>query len=156
MIKRALIAGTFDPITVGHLDLVKRAAEIFDTVELAIFENPDKVKRFSLKTRLAANMRAIEDIPNASATVGEGFTGEFAKARGAVIVKGVRNARDFEYERLQADYHREHFGTETLLLICDEKYADVSSTRVREAFSHGEDVSALLPDGVIEILEKEI
>lgn len=155
--KIALIAGTFDPITLGHLDIIKRTAAVFDEVVVGIFENPAKKKLFSAETRICAVECAIKDIENARAVMGDGFVGEFAKREHcSVIVKGARDGKDFEYEKLQADYHKLHFNVETLILFSADKFSHLSSTTVREALLTGADVSEFLPCGVYDILKKSL
>ena len=150
----ALTAGTFDPVTLGHLDIIERAAKIFDEVVVGIFENPAKVKKFPLEVRYAALSKAVEHLPNVRAVIGEGFLGAYANEIGAcALVKGARNGTDFEYEKVMADYNKLHFGVETLLLVSDTRFDAVSSTLVRERLANGEDVSELLPNGVEEILK---
>ena len=150
----AVTAGTYDPVTLGHLDIITRAAAIFDEVVVGIFENPAKVKQFSLDTRFRALSKAVEHLPNVRVVVGEGFLAEFASSIGAcTLVKGARNGTDFEYEKVQADYNKLHFGMETLLLVSDTKLDGLSSTLVRKKIAEGEDVRALLPAGVAEILK---
>jgi pantetheine-phosphate adenylyltransferase len=153
----AVTAGTFDPVTLGHLDIITRAAAIFDEVVVGIFENPEKKKLFSLETRFAALAKAVEDLPNVKAVIGDGFVAEYAASIGAcALVKGSRNGTDFEYEKLQADYNKLHFGMETLLLVSDARFDSLSSTLVREKLRAGEDAGTYLPAGVAEILKKEI
>ena len=150
----AVTAGTYDPVTLGHLDIITRAAAIFDEVVVGIFENPAKVKQFSLDTRFRALSKAVEHLPNVRVVVGEGFLAEFASSIGAcTLIKGARNGTDFEYEKVQADYNKLHFGMETLLLVSDTKLDGLSSTLVRKKIAEGEDVQALLPAGVAEILK---
>ncbi len=153
----AVTAGTFDPVTLGHLDVITRAAAIFDEVVAGVFENPEKKKLFSLETRFAALTKAVEHLPNVKTVIGEGFLAEYAASIGAcTLVKGARNGTDFEYEKIQADYNKQHFGVETLILVSDTRFDILSSTLVREKLRAGEDVSAYLPQGVAEILAKEI
>ncbi len=154
--RTAVTAGTFDPVTLGHLDIITRAAAIFDEVVVGVFENPAKKKQFSLETRFAALKKAVEHLPNVRTVTGEGFLAEYAVSIGAcALVKGARNGTDFEYEKIQADYNKLHFGVETLLLVSDTKFDVLSSTLVREKLKNGEDVSAYLPAGVAEILAEE-
>ena len=95
----AVTAGTYDPVTLGHLDIIARAASLFDEVVVGIFENPAKVKQFSLDTRYRAMCKAVESLPNVRVVIGEGFLAEFAVSIGAcALVKGARNGTEFEYE----------------------------------------------------------
>ena len=153
----AVTAGTYDPVTLGHVDIITRAAAIFDEVVVGIFENPDKIKQFPLDTRFRALCRAVEHIPNVRVIIGEGFVADFANSIGAcTLIKGARSGADFEYEKMQADYNKFHYGAETLLLISDTKFDTLSSTIVREKIAKGEDVSSLLPAGVAEILKENM
>jgi pantetheine-phosphate adenylyltransferase len=153
----ALTAGTFDPVTLGHLDIIERAAALFDEVVVGIFENPAKVKQFPLEIRFAALSKAVEHLSNVKVVIGEGFLAKYALDIGAcALVKGARNGTDFDYEKVMADYNKLHFGVETLLLVSDTRYDNVSSTLVREKLARGEDVSELLPKGVSEILHANI
>lgn len=155
--KTALVAGTFDPVTIGHLDIIKRAADIFDEVTVGIFENPSKKKFFTEEVRLKALATAVKDMPNVKTVRGAGFVGEFAKNNGiTAIVKGARDGKDFEYEKLQAEYHKLHYGVETLILFSNEKYISLSSTVVRDKITKKEDISDVLPNGVYNILKEEI
>ena len=151
----AVTAGTYDPVTLGHVDIISRAAAIFDEVVVGIFENPAKVKYFSLDTRFRALSRALEHLPNVRVVIGDGFLAEFAASIGAcALVKGARNGNDFEYEKIQADYNKMHFGMETLILVSETRFDLLSSTLVRKKISAGEDVRELLPEGVADILKE--
>jgi pantetheine-phosphate adenylyltransferase len=153
----AVTAGTYDPVTLGHLDIIARASALFDEVVVGIFENPAKVKQFSQGTRFRAVCKAVEKLPNVRVVIGEGFLAEFAVSIGAcTLIKGARNGTDFEYEKVQADYNKLHFGVETLLLVSDTRFDTLSSTLVRGKIAKGEDVSTLLPDGVAEILKENM
>ncbi|MBQ9745950.1 MAG: pantetheine-phosphate adenylyltransferase [Clostridia bacterium] len=152
----AVTAGTYDPVTLGHVDIITRASALFDEVVVGIFENPDKVKLFSLDIRFRALQKAVEHLPNVRVVIGEGFVADFANSIGAcTLIKGARNAKDFVYEKFQADYNKLHFGAETLLLISDTKFDAVSSTVVRAKLAAGEDVRGFLPAGVAEILKED-
>ena len=152
----AVTAGTYDPVTLGHADIISRAAAIFDEVVVGIFENPAKTKLFSLDTRYRAVCKAVEKLPNVRVVIGEGFLAEFAASIGAcAIVKGARSGTDFDYEKIQADYNKLHFGMETLILVSETRFDLLSSTLVRGKLERGEDVSTLLPEGVAEILKKD-
>ena len=153
----AVTAGTYDPVTLGHLDIITRAAALFDEVVVGIFENPAKLKQFSLDTRYRAMCKAVEHLPGVRVVIGEGFLAEFAASIGAcTLIKGARNGTDFEYEKVQADYNELHFGVETLLLVSDTRFDGLSSTLVRGKLAAGEDVRALLPEGVAEILKENM
>lgn len=151
----ALTAGTFDPVTLGHLDVIRAAAEKYDSVVVGIFENPSKTPTFSLEKRYDALCAATADIQNVTVTVQGGMLYEYAVKIGAsAIVKGVRNDADRAYEKLQADFNFEHSHIETVLFEALPEHKDISSSLVRKLLAEGENIRRLLPDGVYEILMK--
>ena len=152
--KTALICGSFDPITLGHLDIVRRAASIFDTVYLTAFINPDKKYCFSQEERIKFMQDACADIPNVVCGFDTGMVCDYVKNNNIdCIVKGIRNEKDLSYETKMADFNREHSGRETLLLVASEALSDCSSTLVRETLKSGGDLSALLPESIISELK---
>lgn len=151
----AITAGTYDPVTVGHLDIIRRASKMYDVLYVGIFDNPEKTPMFSLEKRMAALTEATKDIPNVRVVTDRGMLCDYARKVGArVIVKGVRNEVDRAYELLQADFNMEYGGVPTVLLDSNNEYSTVSSTAVRELVSAGKSPEALLPLGVWEILSK--
>ncbi|MDR0872645.1 MAG: pantetheine-phosphate adenylyltransferase [Prevotellaceae bacterium] len=145
--KKILFAGTFDPFTVGHQAIVKRALPFFDEVIIGIGQNMQKKTFFSLEKRLSDIQNAFENEPRVRVLVYESLTADFAKEIGAeALLRSVRNIADFEYERSVADANRRLFGLETLLLIAEPEYAHVSSSLVRELLAYGKDASKLLPE----------
>lgn len=127
-----LFVGSFDPFTIGHRHVVERALTLFDEVVVGIGVNPDKHYLFGVDER----KKMIQDIFRHEKRVRvetyEGMTVDFASEIGArCIIKGVRNAEDFEYEYRQAQYNRQQTGIETLLLCADKDFEHVSSTAVR-------------------------
>ncbi len=149
MAKRALIPGTFDPFTVGHLELVKIAASLFDEVVVCIFVNPEKKHLFNEEARLAMIRTAVADFPCVRVDVDHGYTADYAERIGAdFIVRGIRNETDAGYELPMADFNRRRTGVKTLLIPSPEELASVSSTRVREELQEGKNAEALVPDSV--------
>lgn len=141
-----LTAGTFDPVTTGHLELIRRAAEMCDVLIVGIFENPDKTPYFPVQTRFEALCAATMDIGNVIAMVGEGMLSDYAREIGAdVIIKGVRSEADRKYEQLQADYNFEHCGVKTVMLQASRGYEDISSSAVRALISSGGDFEKFIP-----------
>ena len=144
--KRILFPGTFDPFTIGHLAIVKRALQHFDEVIIAIGQNSEKKNFFPLEKRLADISKVFESELRVSVLTYEGLTADFAKKIDVpLILRGVRSVTDFEYERNVADVNLKLFGVETFLLVADAETAHVSSSLVRELLSYGKDVSGLLP-----------
>jgi pantetheine-phosphate adenylyltransferase len=141
--RSAVYPGTFDPITRGHEDLVRRAAGIFDRVVVAIAANPNKAPMFSSEERVELARDVLADLPNVQVMGYSGLTVEFAKREGiAVIVRGLRAVSDFEFEFQLANMGR-HIapGVETIFLTPKEHFTFISSTLVREIATLGGDVS---------------
>jgi len=140
----AMYPGTFDPITLGHEDLVRRATTLFDRVVVAIADNPAaKAPMFTTDERVAMAAGALADIPNVEVTGYQGLTVDFARENGLrVIIRGLRAVSDFEYEFQLANMNR-HLSeeVETAFLTPTEKYTFISSTLVREVAELGGDVS---------------
>jgi len=139
----AMYPGTFDPITNGHYDLVRRAAKIFDRVVVAIAANPGKVPLFSLKERVSLARKVLADVPNVEVTGYTGLTVEFARRHGlGVVVRGLRAVSDFEFEFQLATMSR-HLNdeVETVFLTPTEQFNFISSSLVREIASLGGNVS---------------
>jgi pantetheine-phosphate adenylyltransferase len=137
--RRAVYPGTFDPITRGHEDLVRRAAAIFDSVLLAIAANPGKAPMFDIDERVTLARDVLADISNVQVVGYSGLTVEFARAQGiGVIVRGLRAVSDFEFEFQLANMGR-HIapGVETVFLTPTEKFTFISSTLVREIATLG-------------------
>lgn len=146
MEKIALIPGTFDPITVGHMELVRVAAGLFDRVIVCIFVNPEKKHLFDEQTRLSLLRDAVRAYPNVTVDIDHGYTADYAKKVGAsYLIRGVRDEKDTPYEMKMAEFNRERTGVQTLFIPAPEALAGVSSTLVREKIKNGEDVSALRP-----------
>ncbi len=139
----AMYPGTFDPITLGHEDLVRRACRLFDKVIVAVAANPGKEPMFSPEERVALAMDALSEIDNVEVCGYEGLTVDFARANNLqVIVRGLRAISDFEYEFQLANMNR-HLtdDVETAVLTPSETYTYISSSLVREICSMGGDIS---------------
>ena len=143
----ALFAGSFDPFTIGHKNIVDRALEsVADEVVVAIGVNYEKKYMFSLDERLEAIRKVYEHEPRVRVEAYEGLTTDFAKRVGAsFILRGVRSVKDFEFERDMAEVNRRLAGVETVLLFTDPQYACVSSSVVRELLSYNKNVTEFLP-----------
>ena len=152
----ALYPGTFDPITLGHEDLVKRASNLFDRVIVAIAANPSKQPCFKLKDRITLAEAALSAYPKVEVVGFESLLIEFAKEKGAsVILRGLRAVSDFEYEFQLASMNRRLAPElETVFLTPTEQFAYISSSLVREIASLGGDVSAFVHPQVMKALEE--
>ena len=154
----AMYPGTFDPITLGHEDLVRRASKLFDRVVVAIADNPgSKAPLFSTEERVAMAASALADLDNVEVTGYAGLTVDFARERGLrVIIRGLRAVSDFEYEFQLANMNR-HLTeeVETAFLTPTEKYTFISSSLVREVAQLGGDVSKFVSAAVKDALMKK-
>lgn len=149
MKKIALIPGTFDPVTVGHLDLVHFSSSLFDEVVVCICVNPDKRHLFNEEERKAMLEKAVAPYPNVRVDVHHGWTADYALAIGAqCIVRGIRNEIDAKYELEMADFNFKYKGIRTLLIPARAEIAKISSTAVREKLAKGESVEDLIPSEV--------
>lgn len=146
MAKQALFAGSFDPFTIGHYSVVKRALPMFDKITIGIGINSGKKSMFPVEERVKAIEKAFAGEERIEVKVYDSLTMDFAKEIGAdVLLRGVRTTKDFEYEREIADINLKLGGIETVLLISEPEYASISSSVVRELITYGKDVSELLP-----------
>lgn len=149
-----IMPGSYDPVTAGHREIIRRVAESEDEVYVVIFTNPEKEYTFSLEDRVAMLMLATEDLDNVMVSYSLGYVVDYMREHGIDrIVKGYRNERDLEWERVQAEYNLAHGGYETELIKADNEYLHVSSTLVRERLKNGEPVDDLLPENVIEYIK---
>ncbi|MDO5074553.1 MAG: pantetheine-phosphate adenylyltransferase [Bacteroidales bacterium] len=144
--KIALFPGSFDPFTIGHASIVRRALAMFDRIVIAVGYNINKRSLFSPDERVAAITRVYAGEPRVSVVAYDDLTADLAVREGAHhIIRGIRSVKDFEYERDIASVNQRLSGVETVLLFTEPQYADISSTVVRELISFGKDVSAFLP-----------
>ncbi len=152
----AIVPGSFDPMTLGHRDVVERAAKLFDRVIVAIMINPDKKGRFSFAERKKIAELTLSDIPQASVITADGYLADLAAALKAVaIVKGVRNTDDFEYEQEMAVFnHDRNPITETVYLPAYSELADISSTYARKLIDDDLPLDGILAAGAIEYIKE--
>ncbi len=147
--RRALFPGTFDPFTIGHHSVVKRALGFMDEVVIGIGVNDQKKTCFPVEKRVEMIRRLFADEPRIKVEAYSGLTIDFAKEQDArFIVRGIRTVRDFEYEETIADINRKLAGIETILLFTEPELTSISSTIVRELLQYGKDVTAFLPEGM--------
>ena len=155
--KKALYAGTFDPITYGHIDVISRATKIFDTVLIGVSAGP-KDTLFSQTKRIQLAQRALADIANIEVLGFSSLLVDFAKAQGATtIIRGMRAVSDFDYE-LQLTLMNRTLAPniETIFLMPSEQYIFISSSLVKEIASLGGDISHLVPDIVAQEPKKKL
>ena len=150
MQKICLFPGTFDPITLGHVDVIRRAIPLFDKIVVAVGRNAGKAPMFSAEQRQSWIEEIFKDEPKINAAVYDGLTVDFCKTINAqYILRGIRYVSDFEYEKTIADANRTLDPTiETFFLTCEPKYTSVASTIVRDIIRNNGDASLFLPDVV--------
>lgn len=149
--KKAVFPGSFDPITLGHVDVIKRALPLFDELVIAIGINDTKKYRFSLQERLSFIKKTFEHIPNLTVETYTGLTTEFCKEINAdFILRGLRNPADFEFEKAIAITNRRLTGIDTVFLLTSANTSFISSSIVRDLLRHHGDLSQFAPQAVID------
>ena len=152
---KAIIPGSFDPITTGHEDIIKRVSENFDSVTVLVCENENKTPMFTLDERLEIARNALSYLENVTVEKHKGFLYEYLlREEGVVIVKGVRNKEDFEYEKEMAKFNYEKSRVETLLIFASDKNSEISSTVVRRNLSEYGDFSTFIPQNAQKTVKK--
>jgi pantetheine-phosphate adenylyltransferase len=154
----AVYAGTFDPITLGHVDLIERAALTFERVIVGIASNSKKQPLFSLAERVALATEVLKNYTNVSVDGFDFLLLDFAKKHGAsIILRGLRTVTDFDYEFQLASMNRHmNPSIESIFLMPDEKYMSISSSLVREIAMLGGDVTGFVPELVVQALQKKL
>ena len=151
--KIAVFPGTFDPPTLGHLDVIRRGYKLFDHLIVAIGKNPEKSELFPVAERLELIRGLVADLPTVSVEAYEGLTVELVRKRGAIaILRGLRNMTDLEYEFQLALTNRAVADVDTIFIMTNERFGFTSSSLIRQIASLGGDLdnlSTLLPPGVI-------
>ncbi|PPB50552.1 pantetheine-phosphate adenylyltransferase [Arthrobacter pityocampae] len=153
---RAVCPGSFDPLHNGHLEVISRAARLFDEVVVAVSTNYAKTYRFDLDQRMAFCAESLAHLPGVSVLpMGGGLLAEFCREQGATaVVKGLRSGLDFDYELPMATMNRHLADIDTVFLPTDTEFAHVSSTLLKEVASLGGDVTPFVPDAVNRHLQK--
>ena len=151
----AIYAGSFDPITNGHLDILKSASEIFDKVIIAVAHNSDKKGFIPVADRVDIIKKAVVNIKNVEVDCYDGLTCEYAKAKGAtVLLRGLRNSRDFDYELDLANINNSlNSELKTVCLFSKPEHSFISSSMVKEIYTNNGDVSKYVPQSVLNYLK---
>ncbi|OBK76501.1 pantetheine-phosphate adenylyltransferase [Mycobacterium sp. 1164985.4] len=145
----AVCPGSFDPVTLGHVDIFERATAQFDELIVAVLVNPNKKGMFTLEERIAMIEESAAHLPNLRVESGQGLVVDFVRQRGmTAIVKGLRTGTDFEYELQMAQMNKHIAGVDTFFVATTPRYSFVSSSLAKEVASMGGDVSDLLPAAV--------
>jgi pantetheine-phosphate adenylyltransferase len=152
-VSTAVCPGSFDPVTLGHLDLFARARSLFDEVVVGIALNAAKTSLLDLDTRRALVAAAVAHLPGVRVEVVPGLLAAFCREVGAVaVVKGLRGGADFDAEHPMALMNRHLTGVETVFVVGDPRLAHIASSMVKDVARHGGDVADLVPDGVVPAL----
>ena len=152
---KVILPGSYDPITLGHLEIIKRAASEYPEVYVVIFINPDKKYFFSEAERLEMLRAATADIRGVTVDFSSGLVIDYMREKGIErIIKGYRNEIDLESERGQAEYNLSRGGYATELYKSSPDFENISSTRARERIISGGELFGILPEAVIRIIKK--
>ena len=154
---KAVFPGSFDPMTNGHINIIQRAAKLFDEIDVVIAVNDDKKYLFSTEERLSLVQELIIPFRNVSVHVWDGLIVEYAKQTGAkVLIRGIRNMNDFSYEfDLSLMNHNLNPEVETLYIPTDQKFLLLKSSAIKELAKLGGDVSGMVPENVKKALERK-
>ncbi len=155
--KRVVCPGSFDPITYGHLDIIDRAAKLFDEVTIAVLVNQTKQSLFTVDERMAMIAEVTAQYPNVKVDSWSGLLVDYCKNQGIdSIVKGLRAVTDFDYELQMSQINYQLQGIETLFMSTSPAHSFLSSSLIKEIASHGGDVSGYVPTQILERLGKRL
>lgn len=156
--KVAIYPGSFDPVTSGHLNIIRRAAQIFDKLIVCVMVNAGKSPMFSLEERVSLIRTVTQDIPNVEVDASNELLAEYAKRKGScVIVKGLRAGSDFENEfQMALINHKINPNLDTMFLTAEHQYMYLSSSTVKELGNYNVDLSDFLPEQIIPAFKKRI
>jgi len=147
--KIAVFPGSFDPITLGHENIIKRGLSFFDKIIIGLGENSDKKCMFSLESRIKFVSKTFNDSDKIEIKPYKGLTVNFCKKNNAkYILRGIRNSEDYEYEKIIAFTNMKMSGIETIFLLSDPEYSYLSSTTVRELINNNGNYKLFLPSGI--------
>ncbi|MFZ1652124.1 MAG: pantetheine-phosphate adenylyltransferase [Candidatus Nanopelagicales bacterium] len=150
-VRKAVCPGSFDPVTFGHLDIVSRAASLFDEVTVAVLINKRKASLFTVDERIEMLKEATADHENVVVDAFHGLLVDFCREKQiSAIVKGLRAVSDFDYELQMAQMNNRLTGVETLFVSTNPLYSYLSSSLVKDVATYGGDVTGLVPDAVLE------
>lgn len=158
MYKKALFAGSFDPLTNGHYDIIERAAKQYDELVVGVLHNPSKNALFTDEEKIRMIEETVKHLPNVSVQAFEGLLVDVVNNNGFdVLVRGLRGVADFEYElywaQMNARFYKEN--VETVFLMTCPEYSFISSSSVKEIFRLGADISGLVPDVILKYMNEK-
>ncbi|MDO4833652.1 MAG: pantetheine-phosphate adenylyltransferase [Bacillota bacterium] len=149
---RALYTGSFDPLTMGHMNIIERSSRLYDEVTVGVIDNPSKKTMFSLEEREKMIRDALKELDNVNVDHFSGLLADFVNSRGFnVVVRGLRAAGDFEYEIQMAQMNARlfHSDVETVFLMTDPRYSFISSSMVKEVCTLGGSIDGLVPEEIL-------
>lgn len=153
MNRTAIISGTFDPITVGHLDVIRRAAKLFDKIVVAVSTNSKKENLLPDEIRVKAIENSVADLENVSIALCDGLLAEFCnRYENPVLVRGARSGTDFDYERSLYIINKGLGVPETVVLPAESGFDHISSTYARELIKYGKSFDEVVPEGAAEVI----
>ena len=157
----AVYAGSFDPVTLGHLDVIRRAAQVFNQLVIGVGRNPDKQELFTPEERLSLLAPHLRKLPNTRAEAYDGLTTDFAhRCNARVLVRGIRDFTDLSFELFQANLNRTIGGVETAFLLTSDQHVLTSSTYIKQVYEMGgsnrKRIERLVPPNVARLLEKKL
>ncbi|WP_101772678.1 pantetheine-phosphate adenylyltransferase [Peptostreptococcus faecalis] len=154
---KAIFAGSFDPITNGHVDIIERAAKMFDKLKIGILINPNKQTMFTVEERVELVKKTLSHIDNVEVIFFEGLLIDFCKKNDiSVLVRGIRSSADVDYELQMAHMNKElEDSIETIILPTNTKYSFISSSLIKEVLHFGANIENLVPKCVLEELKKK-
>ena len=155
---KALYAGSFDPMTLGHLDIIRRAAKIFDELVIGVTVNLEKKTMFTFEERMEMIKEVTKDMPNVTVDKCEGLLADFVNNNGFnVVVRGLRNTMDFDDEMSMDQLHKHLYkNAETIYITAKDEFSFISSTMARQVVSLGGDGSMLVPEYVLDTMRKKL
>ena len=156
--KVAIFPGRFDPLTLGHLDLIKRGSQLFDQLAVAVMTNTSKTPLFTVQERVDQIKEAVQQLPNVSVITTEGLTVDLMNKIGAdYLLRGLRNTADFQYERDIAamNLHLDN-QVETMFMMADPKYQHLSSSLLKEVAIYGGNIDDYLPGSISKQLAEKL
>ncbi len=151
MFKRAVFPGSFDPITLGHENIIRRAIPMFDEIIIAIGQNIEKKNQFTLEERMNWILQTFEDCNNIRVDYYSGLTVDYCrKVNAQYLLRGLRTSADFEFERTVGQVNKRLYpAIETVFLLSTPEYTSINSSIIRDVYKNGGDVSAFIPSGII-------
>lgn len=151
--RTAIVSGTFDPITIGHLDIISRASKLFDKVVIAVSANTKKSNLLPDKIRVKAIETSVSDLDNVSVALCDGLLAEFCnRYENPVLVRGARSGSDFDYERSLYIINKDLGVPESVILPAESGFDHISSTYARELIKYGKNLDEVLPKGALEVI----